>query len=125
MYKFKFADIGEGLHEGTVAEIYVKDGQSVKEGDNLFSVETDKVTSDIPSPVTGVIKKIMMATGDVIHVGQEIFVIDDGSSSDEVQETKQETPAATASTSTDANSFYVFKFADIGEGLHEGTVAEI
>ncbi|MEE3928614.1 dihydrolipoyl dehydrogenase, partial [Mycoplasmopsis ciconiae] len=34
--------------------------------------------SDIPSPVTGVIKKIMMATGDVIHVGQDIFVIDDG-----------------------------------------------
>ncbi|MFL1059795.1 biotin/lipoyl-containing protein, partial [Mycoplasmopsis synoviae] len=48
MYTFKFADIGEGLHEGVVAEIYVKVGQQVKEGDNLFSVDTDKVTSDIP-----------------------------------------------------------------------------
>lgn len=79
MYKFKFADIGEGLHEGLVAEIFFKEGDSVKEGDSLFSVETDKVTSDIPSPVTGVIKKILMAQGDNIHVGQEIFYIDDGS----------------------------------------------
>ncbi|UUD35794.1 dihydrolipoyl dehydrogenase [Mycoplasmopsis citelli] len=79
MYKFQFADIGEGLHEGTVAEVYVKEGQEIKEGDNLFSVETDKVTSDITSPVDGKIVKIMMAVGDVIHVGQEIFLIDDGS----------------------------------------------
>lgn len=86
MYKFKFADIGEGLHEGVVAEIYKKEGDSVKEGDSLFSVETDKVTSDIPSPATGTIKKVLMAQGDTIHVGQEIYYIDDGSgdSSDEV-----------------------------------------
>ncbi|VEU75935.1 dihydrolipoyl dehydrogenase [Mycoplasmopsis columboralis] len=90
MYKFKFADIGEGLHEGTVAEIYVKDGQTVKEGDNLFSVETDKVTSDITSPVNGVISKIMMAVGDVIHVGQEIFLIDDGSGDAVVEEPAKE-----------------------------------
>ncbi|MGZ9763054.1 dihydrolipoyl dehydrogenase [Mycoplasma sp. 5912] len=79
MHKFKFADIGEGLHEGTVAEIYKKEGDEVKEGDSLFSVETDKVTSDIPSPATGKIVKVLMAVGDVIHVGQEIYYIDDGS----------------------------------------------
>ncbi|TNK95193.1 dihydrolipoyl dehydrogenase, partial [Mycoplasmopsis pullorum] len=63
MYKFKFADIGEGLHEGVVAEIYKKEGDSVNEGDSLFSVETDKVTSDIPSPVSGTIKKVLMNQG--------------------------------------------------------------
>ncbi|ADE19529.1 dihydrolipoyl dehydrogenase [Mycoplasma crocodyli] len=78
MYKFKFADIGEGLHEGLVAEIFFKEGDKVNEGDSLFSVETDKVTSDIPSPVSGIIKSILMKQGDTIHVGQEIFVIDDG-----------------------------------------------
>ncbi|APJ38841.1 dihydrolipoyl dehydrogenase [Mycoplasmopsis pullorum] len=77
-YSFKFADIGEGLHEGVVAEIYKKEGDSVNEGDSLFSVETDKVTSDIPSPVSGKIKKVLMNQGDTIHVGQEIYVIDDG-----------------------------------------------
>ena len=80
MYKFKFADIGEGLHEGKVGEIYVKIGDKIKEGDSLFSVETDKVTSDIPSPVTGLIKSILTKTGETVHVGDEVFHIDDGSS---------------------------------------------
>ena len=38
MYKFKFADIGEGLHEGTVGDILVKVGATVAEGDSLFVV---------------------------------------------------------------------------------------
>ena len=82
MYKFKFADIGEGLHEGTVGKIYVKEGSKVNEGDSLFSIKTDKVTSDIPCPVTGEIKDILIKTGDKIHVGDEIFYIDDGSQDD-------------------------------------------
>ena len=99
MYKFKFADIGEGLHEGTVGEIYVKVNTKVNEGDSLFSVETDKVTSDIPCPVTGEIKDILIKTGDTIHVGDEIFYIDDGSQDNEgvVSETPQEPPKEAAS----------------------------
>ncbi|AAT28066.1 dihydrolipoyl dehydrogenase [[Mycoplasma] mobile] len=96
MFKFKFADIGEGLHEGLVAEIYKKEGDMVKEGEALFSVETDKVTSDIPSPATGKIVKVAMAQGDTIHVGQEIYYIDDGSSSQSIEvkpaEIKAEAP---------------------------------
>ncbi|NQZ65940.1 MAG: FAD-dependent oxidoreductase [Mycoplasmatales bacterium] len=91
MYKFKFADIGEGLHEGVVAEIYKKEGDKVNEGDSLFSVETDKVTSDIPSPTSGVISKVLMAIGDTIHVGDEVYYIDDGSGdSAPVEETKND-----------------------------------
>ncbi|WP_036456761.1 dihydrolipoyl dehydrogenase [Mycoplasmopsis lipofaciens] len=124
MYVFKFADIGEGLHEGTVGEISVKVGQKVKEGDTLFSVETDKVASEIPCPVDGIIKEIKMSEGDVIHVGQDIFVIDDGSGdSVPASEPIKNEDLKTSSSST--TSFYVFKFADIGEGLHEGTVGEI
>ena len=85
MYKFKFADIGEGLHEGKVGEIYVKTGDKINEGDPLFSVETDKVTSDIPAPVTGLIEKILIKTGQTVHVGDEIFNIDDGSNSSQEQ----------------------------------------
>lgn len=78
MYTFKFADIGEGLHEGTVGEVYLKVGDSVKEGESLFSVETDKVTTDIPSPVDGKVTEVRIATGDTVKVGDEIFVFDDG-----------------------------------------------
>ncbi|MBG0730942.1 dihydrolipoyl dehydrogenase [Mycoplasma sp. 'Moose RK'] len=102
MYKFKFADIGEGLHEGVVAEIYKKEGDQVNEGDSLFSVETDKITSDIPSPTTGKIVKVLMAVGDTIHVGQEIYYIDDGSGASvepeaPVQKTEEAPAAAGAS----------------------------
>ncbi|TNK91379.1 dihydrolipoyl dehydrogenase, partial [Mycoplasmopsis pullorum] len=65
--------------------------------------ETDKVTSDIPSPVSGTIKKVLMNQGDTIHVGQEIYVIDDGSGDSE--EVATPTPTATESVpvSTPAN----------------------
>ncbi|QBF34680.1 biotin/lipoyl-binding protein [Mycoplasmopsis phocirhinis] len=77
MFRMKFTDIGEGLHEGTVAEVFVKVGDSVKEGDNLFTVETDKMTSEIPAPTTGVIAEVLIEPGQEIHVGEEIFVIEE------------------------------------------------
>ncbi len=76
MYKFKFADIGEGLTEGTITEVFVKENDEVKEGDNLFSVETDKVTTDIPSPVTGRIVKVLVKVDQIIHVGDEVVHFD-------------------------------------------------
>ncbi|KFB07868.1 dihydrolipoamide acetyltransferase family protein [Malacoplasma iowae] len=81
MYSFKFADIGEGIHEGKVGEILVKEGDTVKDGTNIIVVETDKVTTEIASPVNGTISKILIKVGDTIHVGQELFLIDTGSGS--------------------------------------------
>lgn len=89
MYSFKFADIGEGIHEGKVGEILVKEGDTVKDGTNIIVVETDKVTTEIASPVNGTISKILIKVGDNIHVGQELFLIDTGSGSTAA-------PAATA-----------------------------
>ncbi len=93
MYIFKFADIGEGIHEGKVSDILVKVGDTVKDGTDLFSVETDKITTEVASPVNGVITKIMCNVGDTIHVGDALFEIDDGSggsSAPAVAETKAE-----------------------------------
>ena len=72
---FRFPDIGEGLEEGTIHEIYVQAGQAVKAGDLLVSMETDKVTADIPSPRTGIVLKIFGKPGDVIHVGEPLAEI--------------------------------------------------
>ncbi|AGM24862.1 dihydrolipoamide acetyltransferase family protein [Spiroplasma chrysopicola] len=78
MVKFKFADIGEGLTEGKVGAINIKVGDKVKDGDEMFSVETDKVNAEIYSPCDGVITKINMKVGDVIYVGDVVVEIDDG-----------------------------------------------
>jgi len=75
-YLFNFPDIGEGLEEGTVLEWYVQTGQTVKAGDLLVKMETDKVAADIPSPKAGTILKLFGGVGDVIHVGHPLIEMD-------------------------------------------------
>lgn len=78
MYEFRFADIGEGIHEGQILKWFFKEGDTVKEGETLCLVETDKVNAEIPSPITGKIVKLNYAVGDTVHVGDVLVVIDDG-----------------------------------------------
>ncbi len=75
-YTFKFPDIGEGLDEGTILELYVEVGQKVKAGDLLVNMETDKVAADIPSPKSGTITHIYGQVGDVIRVGHPLVEIE-------------------------------------------------
>ena len=79
MYKFKFADIGEGIHEGKILKWFFKVGDKVKEGETLVIVETDKVNAELPSPVDGTIHSLGAKEGDTIHVGQVLVEINDGS----------------------------------------------
>src|SRR5690554_7944672 len=78
MYDFKLADIGEGLHEGQILKWAVKVGGTVKEGDTLVTIETDKVNAELSSPASGVIVKLGGAGGRRLHVGETVAVIDDG-----------------------------------------------
>ena len=129
MYQFKFADVGEGVHEGQILEWKVKEGDKVKDGDTLVIVETDKVNAELPSPVDGTVSKIHFKEGDEITVGQVIIDINDGSgdapaAKEEVKEEKKaETPKPAAAPAA-ATGGYAFKFADVGEGVHEGTILE-
>ncbi len=126
MYQFKFADVGEGVHEGQILEWKVKVGDEVKDGDTLVIVETDKVNAELPSPVDGKIAKIYFKEGDEITVGQVIVDINDGNGDAPAKEEKVETPKKEETTKPEAASTggYEFKFADVGEGVHEGTILE-
>jgi pyruvate dehydrogenase E2 component (dihydrolipoamide acetyltransferase) len=79
VYEFKLPDIGEGVAEGEILKWMVKEGDSVKEGQPLLEVMTDKVNVQIPTPRTGTVSKILMKEGDLAKVGQTIIIIDDGS----------------------------------------------
>jgi len=81
MFEFKFADIGEGIHEGKLLEWLVKEGDTIENGDSLFLVETDKVNAEIPSPLAGKVVDLKGSVGDIIKVGDVVVVIDDSSSS--------------------------------------------
>lgn len=92
MYDFKFADIGEGIHEGKILKWNFKVGDKVKEGETLVIVETDKVNAELPSPVDGVIEKLGAQEGETIHVGQTVVLIHDGSSTPVKKEEPKKEP---------------------------------
>lgn len=76
VFELKFADVGEGVHEGEVLEIYVNVGDSIKVEQDIIEVHTEKVTTAITSPVGGKIASINCDVGDTIKVGQVIVTID-------------------------------------------------
>ena len=68
--------LGETVTEGTVANWYKKVGDSVKVDEPLFEVETDKVTTEIPSLANGVVKAILVESGATVPVGTVLAVIE-------------------------------------------------
>jgi len=88
--------MGESIEEATITKWFVKEGDKVVEDDVLLEIATDKVDSEIPSPVEGVVQKILFRQDEVVAVGNVIAVIDlDGeestaSSQEESTPTQQE-----------------------------------
>jgi pyruvate dehydrogenase E2 component (dihydrolipoamide acetyltransferase) len=78
LFDFHFPDIGEGLTEGTIVEIRVGQGQHVKPGEALAVVETDKVVTELPSPVDGIVVEMSLVKGQVVRVGEVVARIRTG-----------------------------------------------
>ena len=74
-FEFKFPDVGEGITEGEIVKWLVKEGDEVKEDQNIVQVETDKAVVDLPSPISGKILKINFKEGQEIKVGQTLVTI--------------------------------------------------
>ena len=73
----KVPSLGESVVEATVAKWYKKPGDSVVTDEPLLELETDKVTLEVPSPVTGKIEKISFNEGDTVAVGAVLGSIDE------------------------------------------------
>ncbi len=69
--------LGETVAEGKITKWFKSAGDAVKPGDNLFEIETDKVSMEVPSTTTGVLAEIRVAAGDVAPVGAIVAVISD------------------------------------------------
>lgn len=91
-YEFRLPDIGEGIHEGEIVRWLIKAGDTVREDQSIVEIMTDKVTAEIPSPVSGVVKELRGKEGEVITVGSVIVVFDTGKSQAPVEPAKVETP---------------------------------
>jgi 2-oxoglutarate dehydrogenase E2 component (dihydrolipoamide succinyltransferase) len=78
--------LGESIQEATITKWFVKEGDVIQEDDILFEVATDKVDSEIPSPVDGKIVKILHPENILIPVG-EVLALISLSGEDEISET--------------------------------------
>ena len=78
MAEIQLPQLGESVTEGTITKWFKKIGESVAEDEVLFEVSTDKVDSEVPSPVSGVLTEIRVAEGDTVDVGTVIAVVGDG-----------------------------------------------
>ncbi|MBI2294649.1 MAG: 2-oxo acid dehydrogenase subunit E2 [Betaproteobacteria bacterium] len=67
--------LGETVAEGTVTRWYKKVGDAVKADETLFDVETDKVSTEIPAPASGVLAEILVGEGVSAKVGARLAVI--------------------------------------------------
>lgn len=74
----KVPQIGESITEVTIGAWRKSEGQAVKADEALVEVESDKATMEIPSPVAGVLRKIIITQGDSAKVGQVIAEIEAG-----------------------------------------------
>ncbi|MDX2065297.1 MAG: dihydrolipoamide acetyltransferase family protein [Fimbriimonadaceae bacterium] len=67
--------MGDGMEEGTLVEWLKKDGDSVKSGEVIGSIQTDKATLELEAPGTGVLTGILLEAGGTVPVGKPIAAI--------------------------------------------------
>ncbi len=70
--------LGESVHEGTISRWLVKPGDRVTEFEPLLEVDTDKVSAEVPSPVSGILREIIAKEGETVQAGAEIAVVEVG-----------------------------------------------
>jgi 2-oxoglutarate dehydrogenase E2 component (dihydrolipoamide succinyltransferase) len=139
-YSVTLPELGESVTEGTVTRWLKQEGDRVEVDEPLLEISTDKVDTEVPSPVAGTVVKISAQEDETIEVGGVLAVIDDGSAGGEpavapVAEEKQAGPApeptqvvqeapaaaAPASPSGLAEGTSV-TLPELGESVTEGTV---
>ncbi|MDY0409340.1 dihydrolipoamide acetyltransferase family protein [Virgibacillus soli] len=93
IYSFILPDSGEGIHESEIVSWEVKPGDTVQADDTLVEIQSDKAVVALPSPVSGVVKKLLFAEGDVPKVGEAIVEIEVSDDSSVVKERGMDTVA--------------------------------
>ena len=78
MTSIQMPQLGETIIEGTILKWLKQEGESIQADEPLFEISTDKVDTEVPSPVTGVVVKILVAEGETVAVGTLLAEIDSG-----------------------------------------------
>src|SRR3989442_12580987 len=86
--------LGETVVEGTITKWLKKEGDTVERDEPLFEISTDKVDTEVPSPIAGKIVEIKVPEGETVQVGTELALIESGGDGQAAQaEAEAEGPA--------------------------------
>ncbi len=102
----KVPDIGD-VDSVEVIEVLVREGDSIETEASLITVESDKASMEIPSPVAGTVTSVLIKTGDTVSAGTDIFVVDVASVAKDSSESSTEdsnSKTNTATGTTDSSS---------------------
>ena len=125
-------ELGESVTEGTITQWLKSVGDTVEVDEPLLEVSTDKVDTEIPSPVAGTIIEIKADEDDTIEVGEVIAIIGDedeagsasnDSSADKGEEEAEEEPKADSSNGGSGDAADV-EMPELGESVTEGTITQ-
>jgi pyruvate dehydrogenase E2 component (dihydrolipoamide acetyltransferase) len=79
--EFRLQELGENISQGDLVRLMITPGAKVSEGQPVMELETDKAVVEVPSNVSGVVNEVKVKEGDKIKVGQVIFTLQGGASS--------------------------------------------
>jgi 2-oxoglutarate dehydrogenase E2 component (dihydrolipoamide succinyltransferase) len=126
----KMPELGESITEGTITRWIKQEGDRVEVDEPLFEVSTDKVDTEVPSPVAGVLKTIKVQADETVEVGAELAIIDqdgeaggDGGGEGETAEPEDEAEAAPEAESS-ADEQEAEEAAQPDEGSEEAGTEE-
>src|SRR5699024_8856633 len=143
-YSVEMLELGESVTEGTITQWLKSVGDTVEADEPLLEVSTDKVDTEIPSPVSGTLLEIKAEEDDTIDVGSVIAIIgdedesagsSDSSDSDDSEESssqEEESDSAEESSSSDSDDSASAASGDatdvempeLGESVTEGTITQ-
>lgn len=83
--EFKLPELGENVHQGDLVRLMISPGAQVSQGQPIMELETDKAVVEVPSSITGLVKDVLVSQGDKIKVGQVIFTLEPGGTSQGLQ----------------------------------------
>src|SRR5205823_15082075 len=75
-YELKMPKLGESVTEGTIGKWLKQPGEKVNKYDLLVEVQTDKVNTEIPSPVAGMLKEVKVQEGETVPIGTLLAIFD-------------------------------------------------
>ncbi len=93
-YKLLLPSMGEGVMEATIISWVFNEGDTVTEDDSVVEIATDKVDSDVPTPVSGKIVKILKQKDEIAKIGEAIAILEVAGAGEVIAEQPQEPKSA-------------------------------